>query len=137
MTLKEWLAGKSLSAADAAAKANEKDVKMRGSVTVPELAAHINTRTSLCVTLARELDNPKQTVADAAYQILRATESAQGTIELDDQGFSAALGALVSEGVITQTQRDGIEALGDSLVSLSDQNGWGRVRVGDIQRARA
>ena len=135
MTLKEWLAGKSLSDAEAAAKAMVKDIKIVGRVSVPLLGQYLM-ESGLWNDLMAGVDSPKTAVARACSLLLDAATAPPDSIDLASVGLSTALDAVESEGIITATHRSDMVGLGVSYVSLSDQNGWGRVREGDIQRAR-
>jgi len=74
--------------------------------------------------------------AKAAENVRDAAMAPPAEVDLDSEGLSTALDTLVSEGTITASQRDSIDALADYNVSRAGQLGLGTVREGDVSRAR-
>src|SRR5690606_24567694 len=86
---------------------------------------------------AHEGDDDALGVACRAALRLRDAPGDYPPIDVAAPMFAAQLAALVSGGVLTQDQAEGITAMGVEMVSRAEELGLGRVKPGYVAAARA
>ena len=84
--------------------------------------------------VADGVDDTEKSLCEACYLLIQRDNT---TLDLNDQSRIDMLDALVAYGRITAAERDGLYNKATRQISRAKELGLGRVRLGDIQTARA
>lgn len=124
-----------MSDAEVAASLNAADIPKRVRVSVPQLAQHLM-ESGLWPAIITATGEQDTATADAAGLLVDAATAPPDEIDVDSVGLSSALASLVSGGVITQPQRDAIDALAETTTSRAAELGLGTVKPGHVEEVR-